>query len=44
MPGYVINEVFRRLLEGLDTAGLRVVAAPETVSFGNFLTHKSNDS
>ncbi|MBT8061256.1 MAG: hypothetical protein KJO85_01145 [Gammaproteobacteria bacterium] len=40
MPEFVDIEDYRRLLEGLDTAVLRAVAAPETVSFGNFLTHK----
>mgnify|MGYP001814984838 CR=1 FL=1 len=44
MVEIVNDDDFRRLLEGLNTAGQRAVAAPETVSFRNFLTHKSNHS
>ncbi len=44
MPEFVNIENPRQLHEGLDTVGLRAVAAPETVSFRNLLTHKSNHS
>jgi hypothetical protein len=44
VAGIASDDDFRRLPGDMDAAGQSPVAAPETVSFGNFLTHKSNHS